>query len=302
MTTSEVKGQRLNHPLIAGLLCLAGIICTGGLWRALPDMVDDAYITFQCVKNLVHYGELTFNVGTRVEAFSNPLMAFLLAPLEVVRIPLPLAARLIGLLSFGVASYLVYTVIDKMRGDKLTATLGAACMLASFPFLYYSVTGLETGLFGALLTALAWRLIRGSCANVIDGLLVFAVLLCRPEAVLHVAFLFACVLVPSWKEKRATLIAWIWGGVAFLCVILVRKWYYGLWLPNPFYAKPAGNADLDPATTAVGAAFNYVLEFFWRCGFVVPLLALFGVAKNVREPAMRALGAIIVASFAFAVY
>ncbi|MCC6546450.1 hypothetical protein IT570_04705 [Candidatus Sumerlaeota bacterium] len=273
-----------------------------GLWRALPDMVDDAYITFHCVQNLVHHGELTFNLGTRVEAFSNPLLAFLLMPFEVVGASLPMAARLIGFASFIAAIACVYRAVLLMRRNATIAALAGACMAGSFPFLYYSVTGLETGLFGALLTALAVRLMRVERGTFIDALLVFAVLCCRPEAPLYIGLLFLLVVAPQWTGKRSLFVSWIFGGVAFLLIVLLRKWYFGLWFPNPFYAKAAGSADLDPKTSPAAAALAYVLDFFWRSGFVVPIMAAIGIAGNMRDQAMRISGCLIAGGIAFAVY
>ncbi|HNM47701.1 MAG TPA: hypothetical protein PKH51_11840, partial [Candidatus Sumerlaeota bacterium] len=151
MSTTNQPASPLNASAVRAALVAAVIVFLAGLWRALPDMVDDAYITFHCVKNFVHHGQLTFNLGTRVEAFSNPLFAFLLIPFEVLGIPLPIAARLLGFAAFGGAVALVYKLIVHLHGDRQLALLGGACTLASFPFLYYSITGLETGLFGTLL-------------------------------------------------------------------------------------------------------------------------------------------------------
>lgn len=302
MSTTNQPASPLNASAVRAALAAAAIVFLAGLWRALPDMVDDAYITFHCVKNFVHHGQLTFNLGTRVEAFSNPLFAFLLIPFEVLGIPLPIAARLLGFAAFGGAVALVHKLIVHLHGDRQLALLGAACTLASFPFLYYSITGLETGLFGTLLLALVARLIFCKRGGVLDALLVLSVLLSRPEAPLYIALLFTAAILPRFRENRTLLLMWVTGGLAFLAMVVIRRVYYGLWLPNPFYAKAPGTADLDPATSAFGASMSYLLEFLWRCGFVIPVLAVVAALLHVREAAFRILGCVVLACVIFAAY
>jgi hypothetical protein len=93
--------------------------------RASRDTVDDAYITFRCVENFVRGAGLTFNPGTRVEAFSNPLLAFLLVPAAAAGIPLELPSMLIGLVSFAACAWFVYTLARKATGSATEGVLGA---------------------------------------------------------------------------------------------------------------------------------------------------------------------------------
>ena len=98
------RSRRLDWVLILGALLLG----LAGLWHATRfDFVcDDAYISFRYAQNLSRHGVLVWNLGERVEGYTNFLWTVLLAGVDHVGIAIPKASLIFGRL-FGVAGLFV---------------------------------------------------------------------------------------------------------------------------------------------------------------------------------------------------
>lgn len=300
MSSPPDKSTWRRDAVILGIpACVVFIL---GWIRASTDTTDDAYITFRCLQNLIEGHGLTFNPGTRVEAFSNPLLAFLLIPFAAVGASLELAAMLIGFISFVACIYLAYRLTLTATDSESAALTASACVLGCFPLLYYSVTGLETGLFAALLLAALTRLCIRQQLDPAGALIWSALLLCRPEAPAYLIAILPAVACLDSRARRAS-IAWWLACAGFLAAALIaRRLYYGLWLPNPFYAKAAGTADLDPATNSLQGAAIYVSDFTLRVGILPVLLSILTFVLRFKQRFMLPLLCTAGTGLAFAVY
>lgn len=266
--------------LIRILYGVAAVIALAGWWRAFPDTIDDAHITFRYVENLLAGHGLCFNPPVRIEGYSNPLMVFLLVPLGAVGIPLAAAAHAIGLAAFALCVAAAGRLGALLGAARWQQHLARAVVLGHFPLLYYSVTGLETGLFAALIAAAVWRyLAAGERVDFSDATLWLLVALCRPEGLLYPALLGVHELVRALRHRsdpaRRASVAWLLAVAAACALFLLwRRWYFGQWLPNTFHAKPMGSADLDVRVSPLAASARYAAGFLWQSGVVLPLLAL----------------------------
>jgi len=197
---------------------------------------DDAFISFRYVRNFLDGHGLVFNIGERVEGYTNFFWIMLLAFLAKLGLPLIETARWGGVLAaigtLGVAMY----AARRWYPQRGWIWMAAAPFLlaANGALAYWAGSGLETALFTLLAAAAAVTYFSRPALS-----LFFLALatLTRPEGAL-LAFLFGIsgVLLKqkSWKE---TLV--FWGGMALLLLpFAVFKWfYYSSLLPNPFYAK-----------------------------------------------------------------
>lgn len=265
------------------LLLLAIALMGAGFWRAAGDTLDDAWITFRCVQNFVHGAGLSFNASPRVECFSNPLMVLLLIPAAAAGVSLPLAAWVIGLAAFIVCISGAFRLAQRAGASPLFSAAAAGATALSFPLLYYSVTGLETGLFAALLLGGVWRhAIRGRL-DLVGALIWLAAIWCRPEGIAYAALFLFLVL---WRERRAprsALTLTLLIAAATAAGLLLRHAYYGLWLPNTFYAKPPGTADLDPGSGSLHAALLYLGKYLLGSGWIPPLFAGWAAGLALRD-------------------
>ncbi len=233
-------GVRRAWTVAAALLGLAGLARAWlGRW-----LCDDAFISFRYADHLVQGQGLVWNVGERVEGYTNLLWTLLIALGRAAGLdPVPLAS-LLGLLSFA-ALLLALFKLESAHGRRPLAT----CAVAVLPdLIVWATGGLETMTFTALAVWQAALLLTGMPSRKHElgaGALGAALLLTRPDGALlaGVLGLGYCALSPARREalRRGVFVL---GPVA-LGQVAVTAWrlayYQELW-PNTFYAKSASVA------------------------------------------------------------
>jgi arabinofuranosyltransferase len=261
-TCQRVSTGRHRAPIFATVL-----LTLHGLWyfRALSwDAVDDAYISFRYARNLMEGKGLVFNVGERVEGYTNFLWTVLLAPFIGLGIPpAPLAA--VGGLALSVATlWLVYR-LGRRIGGYWVGSIAALLLAVDGSFALWSVGGMETPMFACLTVAGALAYLdeqseRKSLPT--SGLFLALAAMVRPEGVMLLAVTAAhqalvrlrragCLMERD-DATRVLLFVGLWGTY-----FLSRWWYYGFPLPNTFYVK------VEPSGTAaqVSRGLRYLLTF-----------------------------------------
>ncbi|HRI52916.1 MAG TPA: hypothetical protein PLW65_22330 [Pseudomonadota bacterium] len=276
---------------------------------AFNFVTDDAFISFVYARNLVEHGALVFNVGERVEGYTNFLWTLLLAAGMAVRIAPEVSSRVLGTLGGALTLLVAARAMRRLRGAAAPSPLWdvlPALILAGIPgYACWSSGGLETQLFTLLCTAGATAYLEVHLAAAPAGLgraglLVGLAALTRPEGYLLLGLLglhrlivklraHASLrerLVPTGEELRFV--------ACFLLLtvphLLWRRSYYGYWVPNTFYIKSSGGA------AAWSQGLYYLLAFARdQKLFVLPLLWTVGLARRVDAGAQRrylALGAV----------
>ncbi len=249
------KAARLQAVAIMSLIgSIALFLAHVALYKGF--IVDDAFITFRYIQQWVHGNGLVYNVGDRVEGYSNFLWIVLLAPLAHLGLDLVLAAKGVGLLLSLLTLLLVWRLSQNIEGPKVAAWF----LAASGPFAAWTMGGLETPLFTLLLLWSGFAFLReeesgkGWLSGILWGLLALA----RPEGVI---FALIAALFRLWRMRmhrsymRADdLIRLILFGSLVLPYFLWRWMYYGYPLPNTVYAKSLG---LHPRALLEGAIYLY---------------------------------------------
>ena len=150
--------------------------------------IDDAYISFRYAENLSQGHGLVFNVGERVEGYSNLLWILILAPFA--RRDLTPVAEILGLgCCISTLLLAVWGLRRVLRVQSGAAAAFVALLLASSGyFAAWSVAGMESGLHALLLLA-AW--LRGAIEfqaekpkRPLSALLFGALAMTRPEGAL----------------------------------------------------------------------------------------------------------------------
>ena len=236
-------------------------------------LTEDAFISFRYVRNLLNGHGLVFNVGERVEGYSNFLwMMELAAVWGVLGIrPEHAAPWLSVLFTAGTLALMLWWIARmpnlRMRGLVSWMALALVCGSATFA-VWTSGGGLETRQFTFFIVAAVVCL--SLYRNLRRGLLAASVSLAlasltRPEGPLIAACCFAWFGTlqllgalnalqrdhePQYGSVKPAIAAMTrridWRGL--LCLIapfavivgahfLFRYAYYGEWLPNTYYAK-----------------------------------------------------------------
>jgi len=265
---------------------------------------DDAYISFRYAKNLAEHGQLVFNLGERVEGFTNFLWTALLALAMKFGAPPEHASRVFGI-AIGIAGLFVVNRIslrldhDKPRAAHCLATVGLALTSA---YACWCTGGLETQLFTLLFllatNAFLAELQEGSGNK---SAVWFALAgMTRPEGLLlfGLAGLFRLAhmvladrrFIPTRKE-----VAWVALFIAvFAPYFAWRWWYFGWPFPNTFYVKSSGGAGALPWGLYYLRRFaeDHLLYFLLPIG-----LAGFATRKDPKQFRLFCFGTLVLSVF-----
>jgi len=269
----HVKTRIIDEGFFAAVTLLA---ITVYFWefRYFHEQIDDAYISFQYAKNLIAGHGLVFNIGERVEGFTNLLWTLLIA----AGMSLGYSAEQFcwGLSLFSSGALLFFSAIVArvyfQRGNKWIASFVAIFILSSNSFVFWTVSGLEQALFSVFVTACFVCFLKSrSYLMLVSGILAT---LSRPEGVLfYLGLAFFNLIMPFLQRGRgrykiadSAIMAPIFYFVFLVCYEFWRVRYYGEWLPNTFYAKAGG----IPVARGLEYFFNFVKDGYGL--LVVPIL------------------------------
>ena len=293
--------------LVAALLVLAalGLVAHSLVWNFVTD---DAFISFVYARNLAEAGQLVFNLGERVEGYTNFLWTVLLGALIKIGLQPELMSRVLGT-GFAIATMIVCAwLVHKTRraGASAWDALPALFLAASPGYACWASGGLETQMFTFFFVLGAARyLVRTLDRAPPDGWVgvwLGMAALTRPEGLLFFALT---------AMHRLAMLAWLrrmparcdgWAAGSFLALTvphaLWRHHYYGWWLPNTFYIKASGGAG----TWAQGGYYLYRMAeslHVWAVPLVLgPALLLARADRALRVVS----GYVLVVSAVFYVY
>ncbi|MGB8297317.1 MAG: hypothetical protein WCG85_17960 [Polyangia bacterium] len=275
--------------------------------RFFDFVTDDAYISFRYAANLAEHGQLVFNLGERVEGFTNFLWTVLLAAGIKLGLGPVAVSRFLGV-AFGVGNLaLVVRMSLRLSGQRPSAWhLVAPALLASMgAFACWCTGGLETQLF-TFLSLLGFDLLLAEISSQrgFASAAVFALAaMTRPEGLLFFGLggLFR-LLTAVMRERRLRPRRDEWVWLALFAAIFVPyfawRWrYYGWPFPNTFYVKSSGGAG-----TLIRGGY-YLRRFAEDYG--VPffiLLALLGRPAATDQPRRDLWRLTALVWLAFAVY
>lgn len=224
------------------------------------NLVDDAMTSIVYAKQLALGNGVVFNVGERVEGYTNFLWVVFMAPIYALCHALgiefiPVIIH-VNVLVAAAVTVLVYALSARLFGPKHLATFVAlALCLADNSFTVWAALGLEVH-FLALWMLLALYLARTAPRRraLYTGLALLGAHLTRPDAGLFCAIVVGNELFEAaslFRRDRAA------AGRAFRdAVVMAATWalpfaayfawrydYYGWPFPNTYYLKLGGEID-----------------------------------------------------------
>ena len=239
---------------------------------------DDAFISFRYADNLVRHGELVFNLGERVEGYTNFLWTLVMAGVLAFKLDPVWWSKALGIALAVGALALVARFTGRMEGRRQMGDALAPLLLAAAPaYACWATGGLETALFTCLVTA-GWTqflIERDAPTGRVPWSGVWFALsaMTRPEGVLFfgLAGLFRIGQMVSARRWKPTGHDWRWGA-AFLVVFgpyyAWRTLYYGWPFPNTWYVKSGAQSFWSPGLRYV---WDWIAtHFLW----LVPALAV----------------------------
>ncbi len=220
--------------------------------RMFDSVNDDAYISFRYARNLAEHGQLVFNLGERVEGYTNFLWTVLLALGMKLGVDPIASSRFLGV-AFAVGTLAVAVRMSLRLDDErpspwhLVAPLGLA---GTGAFACWCSGGLETQLFTFLSFLAFERLLAESNGHPGFGsAAAFALAaMTRPEGMLFFALAGLYRLATNLARERRIVptsdeLNWVLLFGALFSPYFVWRWrYYGWPFPNTFYVKSSGGS------------------------------------------------------------
>jgi hypothetical protein len=261
-------------------------------------VTDDAYISFVYSRNLAEHGELTFNLGQRIEGYTNFSWTVLLGLLMMIGIPPDLSSRVLGAACALATLYVAFRAMERALGRKTAwATVPALLLACSSGFACWTSGGLETQLFTLLCTiaidaVVAAEDVAGEHALRRAGIALALAAMTRPEGLLIAAGLGLVRLVCNFVARRRPIGKPELVALAFLLGIwgpwfAWRWWYYGWPFPNTYYVKASGDWTAPEAAHVMWKNGGYYL-WTWllqtKLLYVLPIALLGLVTAPPRTP------------------
>lgn len=264
--------------------------------------MDDAFISFRYSENLAAGQGLVFNLGERVEGYTNFLWTVLMAiPALLGAGKHDLGMLIIGkalswAFSLGSLAVVCWDRAPTFQRSFASLPVGALFLVTTAPALVWSVGALEGPMVGFLiaLSVRHWTAEMATDAQhrplYWSALFLALAALTRPEPALLIAPLLAWRVATgaqtvreSWRAHLRYLLTFAIPLGAFLSW---RWFYYGDLLPNTYYAKRHGD------DSAMEWGLRYLSEGFEQIGFV-PIAVVSCVAALLARGERRRTGLLL---------
>src|SRR4030095_10489577 len=279
----QSKSTSNYNPIVYGVIALLGILLYM-YCKEFDFIQDDSFITFRYVKNFTEGSGLVFNIGERVEGYTCFLWVILLSSLKSMGFNFINGSQTLGILSAIITLIFTYLISarffpkEKDSVYNIVFTLIAAILLtANGSFAYWAVSGMETGLFGMLITLGVFFYLKEmkTSSNIpYSSILFLLAALTRPEGNLIFAVTVFHQFIYWRKHKSESFfnrnnLGWLGAYVIPAAIYMMWRYsYYGYLFPNTFYAKTGASIEYFKA------GFDYVVEFAKSYGLYGILLAL----------------------------
>lgn len=302
LVLTRVTASRLS---LGACLLVAVAMSLAYSWHYLPEVMDDALISYRYSERLLNGHGLTWNDGEFVEGYSNLFWVLIIAAGGLVQSDLILVGWVVGLIAnICVLVALVWT-FGQSPGASLFSVISGLIMLSlSGAFAFWGVSGMETSLVGALLAwalATTHRMRSDTWSWICPALLLAFLSITRPDGILFAASIAIALVVRDGFNRASIQLAARLLSLPFaffFAQIAFRLVYYGALVPNTAYAKLAFTVDrvlLGSLYLTKGALVNSV-----------PLLVMLAVAlllwRSQRWQVLRGALLFLVPGFAWLAY
>jgi arabinofuranosyltransferase len=244
-----------------------------------PESIDDAYITLRYSKNLLLGNGPIFNIGERVEGYSNFSWMVLLAAFGWIGAPMEMAMKVLSLAAGLGVLVLVWKFSVNNFKSGLAITSAVVLLATSSFFAVWSVDGLETMFYTLLLTALVYCLTTDNASPLLIGVIAALTALTRPEGIM-----FSLIAVMYLMYKKGLI-----PGLKALAPVAIVAGGYELFRINYF-----GELVSNTAIAKVHWSFNKTLEglqylntYNIDSGYLILPAALVGAVAFMKNPRLH---------------
>lgn len=283
-----------------GIILLSHLIYYKLIQSFINFAIDDTFITFRYSRNLAEGFGPTFNPGRMpVEGYTTFLWMLIMSIPHLISMDALVFSKLLGI-ALGeltiIFAMLISSEICYVNSpyQKLMAGAVTSLFIAAFyPMAIHSVSGMETILFTAILSAVVYFALVpdfNKKTAIFTAILMLLLGLTRPEGnLLNAGILVVVFLIRTQTQRRlllySTLLFYMLPGIIYF---YWRMSYYQLLFPLPYYAKlgnyhrPEGVADVVSYILTILPSIMLFLLFTFRKAnlnvwiIVTPIILLLG--------------------------
>lgn len=242
--------------------------------RAANYLADDGFISLRYAQHLAEGHGLVYNIGERVEGYTNFLWVVMLAAAKwlLPSLDLVLAARVLGVIAAVLTVLLAFRFAAAASLGPVVGLLAGAFLAAHSSFVAWAPAGLETSLFVYLVFAAAVSFVADLETRryrPVAPLLLGLAALTRPDGALIFAATGIALVLREWPVpfsaagvRRAVVVS-LRFALPFLLIyvphLLWRHSYYGDWVPNTAYAKVGSGFSQVPR--GLRYLWNYAIDY-----------------------------------------
>ncbi len=242
--------------LVLGLVLPMALVVVHA-YRVWAFTIDDAYISFRYARNLAEGHGLVYNIGERVEGYTNFLWTVLLGIFAAIGARPEITAKVLGVLCACASLIPVYRIAQRLAPLGAVPCLATWLCASSFLLTGYAVFGLESPLFVLLVLLGTDRFLieEHDDAETFpwSGPLFALAALTRPEAPLFLLLLYVWHIdhrlglrvapgrpspqTPFHPFSRRSLVRLAAFAIPVITHLTFRRLYYGAFFPNTLSAK-----------------------------------------------------------------
>jgi hypothetical protein len=262
--------------LVATAGMMISLLGTGGRF-VLP--LDDAYIHLQYARMAARGQLLVYTQGAGASGgMTSPLLVLLLAPqflLGFSGTKTVLVSWLLGVALFTLTAVWLAQLVRRLTSNAYVPIAGVL-FLGSGHFLWHFTSGMETGLYAALLVGLvlaahAWWSAEARWAAPVLFCLAAILPLARPEGIVGIVSLALLLMLRRGERPRLSPVLLLACAVPFLLWLTILKMGTGDWRPAGMIVKSLSSAPYASEVEKLGFAAQNFAAIFNRYYFnVIP--------------------------------
>lgn len=282
-TADKVKSTKDYSPIIQITAITVSLLSALSMTLWLNEIAEDAYISFRYAENFASGSGLVYNIGEKVEGYTNFLWVMILAAISYLSFDVPTYGQITSIFFFGL---ILFTFQQLCRHFRLGIWLAAimTISLALNPCLArWASSGMEVTLYSSLLllTLFFYFTSGEKSPDWLWGLFLGLSCVTRPEAIAIAGLFFLFAFFSKGKPLFKRFIMPLIIVMALVgSHVLFRLLYYQALFPNTYLAKVHGVEGL------YGRGLSYVHSFLIFHDYyffaIIPLFLLSSLRRKVE--------------------
>lgn len=280
----ETQNNSRNKWYVGAALFLF-LIYLANIYLLWGYIIDDSYISLRYARNLAQGYGLVYNPGERVEGYTNFLWVIFETAVVLLGGDPVLWVKIMGMI-LGVFTWFLVLGWSRewLGGSSYLSLIPAAYLSINGYYIRYSLSGMETNLYGFLIMLGIYFTIQkpDNRKPLISVLCFLAAALTRPEGILFALILFT---YQGYRVHKKSMNRSHWVkcmGIFFIIYIMYLTWkiqYFGNILPNTYYVRMG--TELKDYINTWNEGFFYVIAFM-KNHYWLPIVSLIALIRSKR--------------------